>query len=444
MTSLESEARRRGALAGDDPRVAQRGSPLLAFDGATVGYGSRAILRDVSFAVSPGELVGLVGPNGAGKSTLLRAVTKDATVLSGDITWGGRSLSGMSDRERARIVGVVPQAQPATFSFTARAFVEMGRHPHLRPLEMPGPSDAAIVDDVMMRTDTARLALSPLDELSGGDLQRLSLAQALAQQPSILLLDEPTSHLDLNHTLQVLDLVRELADEGIAVVGVLHDLTLAARYADRMSIIADGRASKPAPPPEALDAAVVGDVFGVRAVVRTDPVTGSVAVTPVVRDADLLPHRHGPRIGLVCGSGTGAAIMRQLSVAGHPIFAGALNRGDVDHDVAEAIGAAVISLPPFGEIDAEAEADVRLGYEQCACVVVSSTPFGRANLPNLAAAVACGRPLVLIGDMQDDRDFTHGEALSLWEAAVGGGGVRVHSDSDALAAVRSVLEAEAR
>jgi len=402
----------------------------LEFCSSLIGYGSRTIVQDASFTVTPGEFVGLVGPNGAGKSTLLRALTGGAVVRAGDVLWGGVSLVRMAERERARIVGVVPQTQLATFSFTAHAYVGMGRHAHLGRLASPGAIDAAIVDDVMARTDTARLADQPVNELSGGDLQRLTLAQALAQQPRILLLDEPTSHLDLNHALQVLELVRMLADDGLTVLGVFHDLGLAARFADRISVVADGCVTVPAPPSDALDAQVISDVFGVRAVVRTDPVTGTIAVTPIVRGADLAPATAGPRIGLVCGSGAGAGLMRRLALAGHPLFVGALNRGDIDHAVAEAVGAGVVELPAFGEVDEVAERKARAEYEGCACVVVCETPFGTANLRNLEAAVMSGRPLVLIGVMDDERDFARGAARDLWARAVSAGAVRVDSEAE--------------
>jgi iron complex transport system ATP-binding protein len=415
--------------------MSARASAALSFEAATVGYGERSIVADVDISVSAGEFVGLVGPNGAGKSTLLRAVTGGAAVLAGDITCGGESLMRMPDRMRARIVGVVPQSPVPLFAFTARAFVEMGRHPHLGRLSSPGPVDRALVDDVMARTDTARLAGDLIDELSGGDLQRLTLAQALAQQPRVLLLDEPTAHLDVNHALQVLDLVRSLADDGMAVLGVFHDLEIAARYADRISIVAGGRVRPPAPPAEALDADVVSTVFGVRAVVGTDPVTGTVSVTPVIRGEDLAAAPTRGRIGLVCGSGTGATLMRRLALAGFGVFAGALNRGDVDDAVAEALGAGRVRLSAFRTIDAAAEADVLDAFRSCAAIVVCPTPFGGANLPNLRVALGAGRPLVLVGEMDEARDFTDGEARRLWDAALEAGAVRVATEEDALHAV---------
>ncbi|MBN1192194.1 MAG: ABC transporter ATP-binding protein [Coriobacteriia bacterium] len=411
------------------------GGTALAFEAAAVGYGDRTVVHGVSFEVRAGEFVGLVGPNGAGKSTLLRAVTGGADIGEGDITSEGASLLRMPDRDRARLVGVVPQSAVALFAFTARAFVEMGRHPHLGRLAALGQEDDAVVDGVMERTDTSRLAAERVDELSGGDLQRLTLAQALAQQPRVLLLDEPTSHLDLNHALQVLDLVRSLADGGMAVLGVFHDLGIAARYADRIAIVADGRVTPPVPPAEALSARVVSDVFGVRAVVRTDPVTGSVAVTPVLRGEDLERHAELGTVGLVCGSGAGASLMRQLMLAGYGVAAGALNRGDVDQSVAEALGAGYVPLPPFDEVGPVASAEVAGSFASAACVVVCPTPFGRSNLPNLQAAIDSGRPLVLMGDMDAERDFTGGEATKLWAEALAAGAERVETEAEALEVV---------
>jgi len=414
-------------------------APLVSFLQAAVGYAGRAVVSGATFEVAPGEIVGLVGPNAAGKSTLLRAVSGAAQVLAGDVLVGGRAVASLTPVERARLVGVVPQTPPVAFAFSARAFVEMGRHPHLGRLQDPGPADVAVVAEVMALTDTERLAAQTVDTLSGGDLQRLTLAQALAQQPRVLLLDEATAHLDLNHALQVLEVVRRLADGGIAVLAVFHDLDLAARYSDRVAVVADGAVAAPVPPAQALTADVVSRVFDVRAVVRPDPVTGAIAVVPIVRGADVERPTRGP-VGVVSGSGTGAALLRRLALAGVRAVCGALNEGDVDHAVAAALGAERVDLPPFGEVDAAAEERVRAAFAGVRACVVTAMPFGRANVGNLRAAVASGAPLVLVGAMTPERDYSGGVATELWKGALERGALLVDDEEGALTALLSLLK----
>lgn len=411
---------------------------LLVFSDAAVGYGSRAVVEHVDLAVEAGEVVGLVGPNAAGKSTLLRAVSGSASLLGGSLQIAGSDSAALGPRARARLVGVVPQSPPVAFAFTARRFVEMGRHPHLGNLQDLSAEDVAIVDEVMALTDTDRLALQTVDTLSGGDLQRLTVAQALAQRPRVLLLDEATAHLDINHALQVLDLVRWLADEGLAVLGVFHDLDMAARYSDRIAVIARGTATEPVSPERALDSRMLSEVFDVRAVVRTDPVTGAIAVVPIVRGSDVEAQTRGP-IGVVCGSGTGASLLRKFALAGVRTTCGALNQGDVDQSVAIALGAARVDLPPFGEIDTDAEELVRQAYARATLVVVTDTPFGRANVGNLRAALAADVPLVLIGDISDERDYSGGEATALWMRALDAGAIRVGDEAEALSVSMRML-----
>lgn len=417
------------------------GDVLVSFAGATVGYGVKAIVSDATFELRAGEIVGFVGPNAAGKSTLLRALTGGADVLAGEVSLAGTPLAELSPQERARLVGVVPQTPLSTFAFTARAFVEMGRNPHLGRLQDLSAEDRAVAREVMDLTDTLRLAEQTVDTLSGGDLQRLTVAQALAQQPRVLLLDEATAHLDLNHALQVLDLVRRLADGGMAVLGVFHDLDLAARYSDRIAVVASGRLSEAVSPELALDADVVSRVFDVRAVVRPDPVTGAVSVTPIARGADVARPSRGP-VGVVCGSGTGAALLRRLALAGVRSACGALSEGDVDLEVAKALGADIVRLPAFGEIDAAAEGRVTAAFGHAAVVVVCDTPFGRANVGNLRAAVRSGTRLVLVGEMTAERDYTGGPATELWAEAIAAGALRVSTDGDALTALLGMLDEE--
>lgn len=390
-------------------------APGLCFEGASVGYGSAAVVHGVSLQVKCGELLGLIGPNGAGKSTLLRAITGGADLLGGTLEIAGAPHHAFDPASRARMVGVVPQSPPALFAFTAREFVAMGRHAHLGRFATGSEADETVVERSMLLTDTLRLAGERVDTLSGGDLQRLTLAQALAQQPHVLLLDEPTSHLDLNHRLQVLDLVRDHAEQGLAVLAVFHDLDLAARYSDRLAVVHGGRVPMIGTPPEVLTPDLLRDVFSVRAVVGADPVTGSVSVTPVLREEATAPHRD-ETVFLVCGSGSGAALMRRLVLDGYRVTACGLNRGDVDREVALALGIEFVDLPPFGQITPGDRDEIARLAASADVRIVCDVPFGRGNLANLEVLTAFKGPLVLVGSLDDGRDFADGEATRLLES----------------------------
>jgi len=414
-------------------------APGLSFEALAAGYGERAVVTGVGLSVRRGELVGLVGPNGAGKSTLLKAITGAADVLSGGIAVAGVPLADLDPRERARVVAVVPQSLPSLFAFTAREFVAMGRHPHMGRLDSLSAQDDEVIERVMDVTDTARLAPERVDTLSGGDLQRLTLAQALAQEPQVLLLDEPTSHLDLNHRLQVLDLVRRLADEGLAVLGVFHDLDLAARYSDRIAVVHDGGLAACGAPEQVLTSRLVREVFSVRAVVGVDAVTGSVAVTPVLREDAAAPST-GCKVFVLGGSGAAAGLMRRLALAGFEISAGALSRGDVDQAVAEALGIEYVELSPFGAVGAHEAQRVELLARAADIRIVAQVPIGGANLANLEATVAAGLPLAFVGGFADERDFTAGAASALVREAMESGAVTVPDADHAIAAARHACD----
>ncbi len=415
-------------------------TPLLSYIAATVGYGDAVVVSDARLEVRAGEVVGLVGPNGAGKSTLLRAVTGDADLLGGTLSLAGADSAALSAVQRARLVGVVPQQVSAAFSIEAREFVTMGRHPHLARFAVPGAHDLEVVERAMRLTDTLHLAEKPTDELSGGDLQRLALAQALAQEPRLLLLDEPTSHLDLNHRLQVLDLVRDLArNEGIGVLAVFHDLDLAARYSDRIAVVAAGTIAAADAPTRAITTATVREVFGVRAVVGIDPVTGTVSVTPVLRDGAVAPVARG-RVLVIGGSGCGSQLMRRLVLEGWEVVAGALNAGDVDQALAEALGVDYALIPPFAPMDSACVSRVAELARSAVAIAVSDVPFGHGNVDNLRIAAEnaeSGTPVVLLGDIEG-RDYTDGVATQLWTRARAAGAQEASDVDSALHLLESV------
>lgn len=414
-----------------------RAEIMLAYDAADVGYSRTAVVRGASLAVKAGEIVGLVGPNGAGKSTFLKAVTGESVLIAGSLEVGGRPAASLSERERARLVGVVPQQVTAAFSFPALEFVQMGRHSHLPRFAHIGEADAEAVERAMRVTDTMHLALKAVDELSGGDLQRLVFAQALAQEPRLLLLDEPVSHLDLNHRLQVLDLTRELADSGMAVVVVFHELELAARYADRIAIVAEGALQPAGAPADVITPETLRAVFGVRALVGREPVTGSVSITPVLREQSVAAVRRGSVL-VIGGSGMAAPLMRRLVIDGWQVSSGALNEGDVDATLADVLGLPYAHIPPFVAMDESATSAVIELANASDAVVVCDVPFGHGNVDNLKAAVESGRPLVLMGGITG-RDYTGGHAESLWTQAVGAGAVVVPDVTAAVTALESLV-----
>jgi len=394
-------------------------SVSLRYTGASLGYDA-PVVSDVSLEVRPGEVLGLIGPNGAGKTTLVRAVSGGARLFSGAVTVGDRPVGDYSRIELARLVAVLPQTTPSTFAFTALQFVEMGRHAHVSRFGDLRAADHAAVGHAMELTGTMGLSGRRVDELSGGDLQRLTLAQALAQEPSVLLLDEPTSHLDLNHRLQVLDVVRTLADGGLAVLAVFHDLDMAARYSDRLAVVSDGGLPVQGTPAEVLTRETLHDLFGVAAVIGTDPVTGSVQVLPIMRSQVRERAVTRGRVLVISGSGSGAAMMRRLTLEGFEVSCGALSTLDTDGAVASALGLELREIEPFVAMTADDTTAVTAKAVSVDAVVILATPFGPDNLGNLRAIVGAGVAdrTVLVGALTPELDFSRGEAAELWNSLV--------------------------
>ena len=262
--------------------------PELRFDEVSAGYGGRPVVRDVSLRISGGEVVGLVGPNGSGKTTLVRTASRALPPLSGSVSVEGVDPYAISSRRAARMLAVVPQDVAPVFSFTALEVAMMGRSPHRSGWQLGAAEDWARVREAMRTTGVAELADRPLEELSGGERRRVILAQALAQDAPVLLLDEPTTHLDLLHVLELLAVVRDLADrERKAVLAIFHDLNLAAATCDRLCVLFEGRLVAEGRPEEVLTRELLAEVYRVEAEVVPNGLTGRpmVALGPLTRPA---------------------------------------------------------------------------------------------------------------------------------------------------------------
>lgn len=247
-----------------------------------VGYGERLVVDTLDLSVVGGTVTAVIGPNGCGKSTLLRALGRLLPARSGAVLLDGKQIDRMPTREVAQVLGLLPQAPSAPEGLTVADLVARGRHPHQSWYRQWSSSDAAAVDAALAMTGMSDLADRTVDELSGGQRQRAWISMALAQGTDLLLLDEPTTYLDLAHQIDVLDLVQELhSTMGRTIVMVLHDLNLAARYADTIIAMRDGRIVAQGAPVDVLTEALLLDVFGLDARVVEDPVAGTPLVVPV-------------------------------------------------------------------------------------------------------------------------------------------------------------------
>jgi len=253
--------------------------------GLTLGYGGRTVVEDLSLAVPPGRVTAVVGANACGKSTLLRSMSRLLAPSGGHVVLDGRDVHRMPAKELARTLGLLPQQPVAPDGITVADLVGRGRHPHQRLLQRWSAADDEAVADAMTLTGTGDLADRPVDELSGGQRQRVWIAMVLAQRTDLLLLDEPTTFLDVAHQVEVLDLLTDLnRSRGTTVVMVLHDLNLAARYADHLVAMAGGGlAAPPGPPEEVVTPEVIRAVFGLESRVVVDPVSGRPLVLPIGR-----------------------------------------------------------------------------------------------------------------------------------------------------------------
>ena len=248
----------------------------------TLGYGDRTVVEHLDLDVLDGGITAVIGPNGCGKSTLLRALGRLLKPQGGEVLLDGRRIGELPTRDVARALGMLPQSPTAPEGLTVADLVTRGRHPHQAWFRQWSRDDEAVVAEAMAWTGVSDFADRPVDTLSGGQRQRAWIAMALAQGTDLLLLDEPTTHLDLAHAVDVLDLVDRLHhDRGRTVVMVLHDLSLAARYADSLVAMRDGRIVAQGPPRDVVTPELLADVFGLRAAVLPDPVSDGVLVVPI-------------------------------------------------------------------------------------------------------------------------------------------------------------------
>ncbi|WP_128226078.1 heme ABC transporter ATP-binding protein [Halobacteriaceae bacterium SHR40] len=354
------------------------GDPHPVRDGTTVtvenlsqSYGDVSVLDGVDLTVEPGEFVALVGPNGAGKTTLLRSINGVLDPDGGTVALDGTPVEELSSKAVSRQVATVPQDSHVGFSFTTEQIVEMGRTPHQSRLDWG--TDSEPIERALERTETAQFRDRAVDDLSGGERQRVLLARALAQEPSVLVLDEPTASLDINHQIRVLGLVAGLVSEGNTAIAAIHDLDLAARFCDRLLLLSDGHIRARGSPESVLTDDALATAFGTTTAVTRNPATG----TPTVAAFDERPSVGG-RVHVVGGGVPGQRALRTLWQAGFDLSAGPLPAGDRAAELAAALECPTVTAPPFEPVDEDLRAEATAFAREADVIVVTDGPGGEA------------------------------------------------------------------
>ena len=380
-------------------------------------YESTRILENVCFSVKTGSFLGILGPNGSGKTTLLKSISRVLKPRKGAILLDDTNIYQMKTTDVAKSMAVVPQDSSISFSFTALDIVLMGRTPHLTRLQREGTEDLAIAKQAMEYTGTWYLANRLVTELSGGERQRVIIARALTQQPKILLLDEPTSHLDISNQLEIMDLLKQLClEKKLLIIGVFHDFNLAARYCDSIIMLKNGKVVSAGKSIETLTAENIKRVFGIDAIVNRHPVTDLPYVIPVSKPKDQQQKKLS--VHVISGAGTGSTLMKILTDSGYNVTAGVLNVLDTDFVTAEYLKIPVTTEKPFSPITEEAQKANLEMIKKASILVLTSVPFGLGNMQNLEVvkeALKIGIPTYILDEVPIEiRDFTHGKAKTLF------------------------------
>lgn len=403
--------------------------PAIRLDGVSLSLGNTRILDSVSVDVGEGTFVGLIGPNGAGKTTLLRTLNGALAPDEGAVRVVGEDVHALSSKATSRLVATVPQTTSVTFDFPVREVVRMGRTPHRGRFEGWRERDDEAVESAMRRTAVESLADRPVTEVSGGERQRVLIARALAQETPVLLLDEPTASLDINHQVRTLELVSDLVADGTTAVAAIHDLNLAAHYCDALVLLSGGRVLSAGDPETVLTEGNLREAFDAEAVVSRHPVTGSVYVTALPPSSD---DANG-QVHVVGGGGTGARALHLLSAAGYALSAGALNEGDTDAEAARRVGADLVTVPPYSPVDDAARAAVESRVDAADVTVVADVEVGDGNLANLDAAAEADRLVLVEQRPFSERNYAGDDGFAVYERLRERG--RVVEPGDLLSAV---------
>lgn len=388
---------------------------IVKIEGLSVSFGKHEVLTDINIDIKKGEFVTILGPNGSGKTTLLRSISNMTQIRRKTVWVDGHDIFLMKAKERARLMSVVPQNTDVVYEFTCHDVVMMGRYPHVSRFKGETEKDKEIVLKAMQTTNVEYLKDRFFTEISGGERQRVVLAQAIAQDPEVILLDEPISNLDPQYQVEILDTVKKLSiEKGLTVIAILHDLNFASMYSDKVILMKEGKIFASGMAQDVLTAENIKTVFDADVLVSKSPVINRPHIYSKSKGFFEKPKE---RIHIVCGGGSGSDLIHELHHLGYRISVCVLNQGDVDWQLAKDYGLDMVEERPFRPISEESYQKNLSNIKKADAVIICPVFFGYMNVENievLCESEVSDKDIYITGDGDfKDRDFTDGRASQI-------------------------------
>ncbi len=397
---------------------------MLKVDNLSFSYqNNEKIIKELNLIIEREEFAGIIGPNGSGKSTFIKNLSNLFEPDDGVIYLEGRKLNRLSASELARQMAVVPQQTVINFNFSVYDLVMMGRNPYQDRWGSIDDNDRQVVEEALTLTDTRQFRSKSIDQLSGGERQRVIIARALAQSPEILLLDEPTSSLDINYQGEIFDLLSYLNNEReLTIVVVSHDLNLSGQYCQRLILFEEGEIYAAGTPENVLTEDNINEVYDANVIIKDNQFTGRpfITVMPGEYSDYHCKFKSTGCIHLICGGGNAKNLLQKLYFHGFRVSCGVINKGDSDWDLAKDLGFEMVDIDPFAYIDENALQRNKEKISSAEVVLVSDLPFGHGNLDNLIQLKEFDDKDIIMLNKRNiaRRDYTEGKAIEVWQDLV--------------------------
>ncbi|HML87826.1 MAG TPA: ABC transporter ATP-binding protein [Methylomusa anaerophila] len=387
----------------------------LTAENVSISIGVKPILRDITFTVRPGEFVGIIGPNGAGKSTLLRGLRGLTPMAAGKVKVLEQPIRNLGDKQMARVAAYMQQEVNVGFGFTALEVVLAGRYPYLKWWQNERGEDYRIAHKYMAFTGVEQLADRPVQQVSGGERQRILLAKVLTQETPLIFLDEPTASLDLLYQEEIFRYCQVMCRQGKTVLIIAHDIKLAAKFCSRLILLAGGAIVADGTPAEVITVENLEKAYGLHSAVFINKVTGNLDIHTYAAATDTAGRQ---TVHIIGGGGSAGNIIRVLHEKSYSLTGGVFQSGDTDTDVALAFGMDAVLGQPFSPIDAGQGEQNREKIVNADWAVLTNLYYGEQNLDNLDAAFAARKLIVIEDTPIEQRDFTGGKAVRIYRQLI--------------------------